>query len=167
LTSFKGYIGVTNIDIEKGRCLSMTTTSMTRTRRHGSMMTTATTMSFDDDVVIRSSSNDDTRTTTSLDNDDALKYNKLSYHKQVALCIIRYNIIHNSIDCQHPHLLSYPSYPQIISAICVRILHIRTSVHLQIHTSAFYRIMTVTSWCIVMVKPCKTWRHGTNPSKTC
>ena len=64
-------------------------------------------LSFDDDDVSSS-------TTTSFDDDDnALKYTELSYHKQVALCIIGYNSItvcsdeydsrHNGIGYQHPH----------------------------------------------------------------
>ena len=72
-----------------------------------------------------------TATTTSF---NALKYNELSYHKEVALCIMGYNSItvhpdeydsrYNGIDFQHLHLRTLP----IISADnipkFVHILHI-------------------------------------------
>ena len=68
------------------------------------MSTTTTTFDADDDV---------------LDNDDnALKNNKLSNHKQVALRVIGYNSIavrpdeydsrHNGIDFEHQHLRTLP-----------------------------------------------------------
>jgi len=53
------------------------------------------------------------------DDDDVLKYNKLSYHKQVALCVIKqhnkltispdeYDNRQSGIDLQHSHLRTLP-----------------------------------------------------------
>ena len=53
------------------------------------------------------------------DDDDVLKYNKLSYHKQVALCVIKqhnkltispdeYDNRQSGIDFQHSHLRTLP-----------------------------------------------------------
>jgi len=60
------------------------------------------------------------------DDDYALKYNELSYQKEVTLCIIGHNSItvsrdqydsrHNGIDLQHPHLCTLP----VISADNIR-----------------------------------------------
>jgi len=78
---------------------------------------------------------------TDLD-DDALKCNKLSYHKQVGWGRALYHITAQQSDMTNTTAGKtvlifnirtselYPSHPQVISAISVRILHVGTSAHL-------------------------------------
>ena len=74
---------------------------------------------------------------------DGLKYNKLSYHKQVVLRIIvrpdKYDSRHSGIDFQHPHLCTLP----VISADNIRNIYPHFT-RLNIRRSAFYLAYTTS-----------------------